>query len=331
MKKLVTGFTKACLVAALLATGSVASQADDLRIGAMREGTSWYVFAATLEQMLEPVLEGTNLEVIARGGGVANPMVVQNRDAELALSNVASAVWARDGNDIYEGATAPDIRALAGGLNTVHIGVMVRNAYIEKRGTSDLKALLASDEPVRIVYKPVGSSVVPVAEMILESLGTSPEQVKAKGGEIIQVATPQIPEVLRDGNADVYIDSAIQGHPTVTEVALTADVSFIDLPPETLKITEANGLKTGKYGPWFEGQEGPAIGADLGTVLVAHKDMDEETAYLITKTVVENADRMGEAHAAWKNFNPEQAFMPQNIGVQLHPGAERYYKERGWM
>ncbi|MCB1357276.1 MAG: hypothetical protein KDK53_12505 [Maritimibacter sp.] len=85
----------------------------------MREGTSWYVFAATHEQMLEPVLGANTDEVIARGGGVANPMVVQSGKAEVALSNVATAVWARDGAAIFEGASAPDIRALVGGLNNV--------------------------------------------------------------------------------------------------------------------------------------------------------------------------------------------------------------------
>ena len=107
-------FDKALIVGCALATGLAAlpSAAEDVRIGAMREGSSWYVFAATLEQMLEPQLDGTNVEVIARGGGVANPMVVQNGDAEVALSNVATAVWAANGHEIYGGASAPDIRAL---------------------------------------------------------------------------------------------------------------------------------------------------------------------------------------------------------------------------
>ncbi|MBO6541097.1 MAG: TAXI family TRAP transporter solute-binding subunit [Rhizobiaceae bacterium] len=321
------------IVAGVLLAGAItgASAQDDIRIGAMREGTSWYVFAATLEQMLEPELEGAGVEVIARGGGVANPMVVQNGDAEIALSNVATAVWAHNGHDMYEGASAPDIRALVGGLNTVHVGVMVRNDYIGSRGTDNLAELLGGDVPVRVIYKPTGSSAVPAAHMIMESVGTSPDAIKANGGEIIQVATPQIPEVIRDGKADLYIDTIIKGHPTITEVSLTGDVTFVDLPQETLDLLAKNGLKPGEYGPWFDGQSGANTGADLGTVLIAHKDLDEETAYQITKTLIENAEKLGEAHAAWANFDPEQAFKSENLGIPLHSGAERYYKERGWM
>ena len=40
---------------------------------------------------------------------------------------------------------------------------------------------------------------------------------------------------------------------------------------------------------------------------------------------------LGAAHAAWKFFKPENAFKPENTGIELHPGAVRYYKERGWM
>ncbi|MDT9081471.1 TAXI family TRAP transporter solute-binding subunit, partial [Escherichia coli] len=59
--------------------------------------------------------------------------------------------------------------------------------------------------------------------------------------------------------------------------------------------------------------------------------LDEEKAYQITKALVENAETMGNAHAAWKLFKPEDAWKPENVGIELHPGAVRYYKERGWM
>lgn len=319
------------LTAAALALSASAALAQDVRIGAMREGSSWYVFAATLEQMIEPILGKNSVEVIARGGGVANPMVVQNGKAEIALSNVATAVWAANGGDAYQGMTAPDIRALVGDLNDVYIGVIARDAFLDKRGTKDLKEILQSDEPVRVLMKPVGSSAVPAAEMIFASLGTSAEKIKANGGDIIQVGAGQIADQIRNGNADLYVDTMIKGHPTITEVALTADVSFLDLPQEAQDILSENGLKIGTYGPWFEGQESETIGANLGTVLIANAGLDEETAYQITRTIIENADALKASHGAWANFDPKEAMKPENIGVPLHPGAERYYREAGLM
>ena len=318
------------VVAGLMTASPVAAQ--DIRIGAMREGSSWYVFAATLEQIIEPIIGENSVEVIARGGGVANPMVVQGGKAEIALSNVASAVWAKNGDDIYNGMKAPDIRALVGGLNKVYVGVIARKAFVEEMGTSDLAEILNSGKPVRVLMKPVGSSAVPVAEMIFEGLGTSAEQIKKNGGDIIQVGTGQIPDQIRNANADIYIDTMIKGHPTITEVSVTSDAVFLDVPDEAMALLEKNGLTPGTYGPeWFKGQTGSTKGANLGTVLIANASLDEETAYKITKAIIENAYKIKGSHAAWSRFDPKTAMTPENTGIELHPGAARYYREAGLM
>jgi TRAP transporter TAXI family solute receptor len=322
---------KVAVVAAGAVSAAATAFAQEVRIGAMREGTAWYVFAATLEQMIEPIFGDNTVEVIARGGGVANPMVVQSGKAEIALSNVATAKWAVEGAPVYEGASAPDIRALVGGLNNVYIGVMARKAFTDEMGTSDLGAIIKSGKPFRLLLKPTGSSAVPAAEMILEAYGSSFDKVKADGGDVIQVAEAQIADTIRNGNADLYIDTMIKGHPTITEVNLTADTVFLDIPQEAMDLLAKQGLTPGKYGPWFEDQTGENTGANLGTVLIASASLDEEKAYQITKALCENAENMGAAHAAWKFFKPESAFKAENVGIELHPGAVRYYKERGWM
>ncbi|WP_420395477.1 TAXI family TRAP transporter solute-binding subunit [Nioella sp.] len=331
LKNLKINIRMAMIGFATLALTATVAPAQDVRIGAMREGTSWYVFAATLEQLIEPILGDNSVEVVARGGGVANPMVVQAGRAEIALSNTATAVWAFTGHPAYEGASAPDIRALVGGLNSVYVGVMARQSFLDEMGTNDLGEILASGEPVRILMKPAGSSAVPTAEMILEALGSSFEAVRENGGDIVQVGAPQIPAVIRDGSADIYIDTMIPGHPTITEVALTNDMAYLDLPQAALDALAENGLTPGTWGPWFEGQDGPTSGGNLGTVLIANASLNDETAYQITRALIENAAAMGEAHAAWRRFNPENAWQPENVGIPLHPGAERYYRERGWI
>jgi uncharacterized protein len=40
---------------------------------------------------------------------------------------------------------------------------------------------------------------------------------------------------------------------------------------------------------------------------------------------------MAKSHAAWSFFIPENAWKPENIGIPLHDGAAKYYRERGWM
>lgn len=328
---IVSKLRAAIVAATALGAAATPLAAQEVRIGAMPEGTSWYVFAATLEQMIEPILGDGTVEVIARGGGVANPMVVQAGKAEVALSNVATAVWASEGSDVYNGMAAPDIRALVGGLNDVYIGVIARKEFLDKAGSTDLKSILQSDTPTRVVMKPVGSSAVPAADLIFQSLGTSVEDIKSKGGDVIQLGASQIADQLRNGGADIYIDTIIKGHPTITEVALTTEVVFLDLPQEAQDLMADNGMTIGTYGPWFEGQDAPTIGANLGTVLIARADLDDETAYQVTKAIIEKADDLKSSHGAWAQFDPATAMQPEKTGIPLHPGAERYYREAGLM
>lgn len=304
-----------------------------IRIATMRLGTSWYVFGATLYKLLrDHVPAGTTVEVMAKGGGVGNPILVSSGRATVALANVCSAVWARDGHPLaYQGRAQENLTALAGGLNSVWYVVMVREEYIARTGNDSLEKILSSDAPVRIVMKPAGSTIPVIADMIFDLAGTSRQRIGAKGGRILQVEAQQIPELLRDGRADVYFEAAPLGHPTVTEVSLTGAVRFLALPEKMIEVLSKQGLKPSVMPKFFKGQNEPLSSVDLGTVLLAHSTMPEEMAHLITKTICENTETMGKAHKAWGKFKPENAWKLENVGLSLHPGAKRYYQERGWL
>jgi len=51
----------------------------------------------------------------------------------------------------------------------------------------------------------------------------------------------------------------------------------------------------------------------------------------VTKTVVENKDALVRAHGGLAEFDPKTAWQPDKVGIPLHPGAERAYREKGWM
>jgi hypothetical protein len=71
---------------------------------------------------------------------------------------------------------------------------------------------------------------------------------------------------------------------------------------------------------------------EQGPLLATTENLPEEIAYLTTKVICENKNELVAASAAWKVFVPESSWKPENTGgVPLHPGAVRYYRERGWM
>jgi TRAP transporter TAXI family solute receptor len=305
--------------------------AQELKIGAMPLNTWWYVAGGAVANLVQSKLPaGTQIEVLARGGGIANPVVTNENKTQIAFSNVATAAWAWMGEqEIYKGKKHQDIRGLVGGINPIWVVAMLREDYIKKTGNDTLEKALA-DKNLRLIMKPAGSSVPPVARLVLESLGTSVDAFK-KDGRLIQVDAAQTTSMLRDGRADLYFESAPKGHPAVTEVTLTVDMRFMDYPPKSLDLLKRHGLKAVAMPPVFKGQNGPTQTVDLGTSIIAHKSLPDDVAYLVTKTVVENKAELLKAHQAFADFVPEEAWKPENNGIPLHPGAEKYYRERGWL
>ena len=326
---------KKALFALLGALALAASpvRADELKFGAMPLGSIWYVFAASFAKHIQPALPpGSKVDIIARGGGIGNPIIVNDKKADVALANVVTSVWAMEGDpDIYKGKKYPEIRSLLGGLNEVWLVAMLTEEYIKRTGNDTLEKALLSKSPPRVIMKPAGSTVPPSVRLAFEGLGISVDKYKAAGGQIIQVDVGQIPTMMRDGRADLYFESASPGHPATTEVTLTVPVRFVDLPEKSLALMSKNGLKISPMPEHFKGQKGPVKAVDFGTNLIVHKDMPENLAYAITKAIVENRDAIVAEHKAMSGFVAKDAWRPENNGIPLHPGAIRYYKEKGWM
>ncbi len=304
----------------------------ELRFGAMPLGSSWYVYAATITKLLEDVLPGgSSVEVIPHGGGIANPLSVQQGMAEVALANVATSNWAHQGIQMYEGRETPDIRALAGGLNKVFALVIFSDRYIERTGIDTLEELIAQQARARVITKPEGSTAPPVARMMLDQHGITFDTIKEWGGSFTQVDGGQIPALMRDGQADVWFDVVPPGHPAVTEAMLTIDLTMISLGDETIDGLSPYGLPRDIIpADTWPNQPNDVVTVMPGTVIIAHADLPEDVAYQITKIICENKAALVEAHASIEPFVPEEAWKPENTGIPLHPGAERYYRERGW-
>ena len=319
--------------AALAFAAGVAQAQQDLKFQAMPLGSIWYVFAASFTKHIQPALPaGAKVDVVARGGGIGNVILVNEKKADLGFANTCTSVWAMEGEqEIYKGKKYTDVRALLGGLNEVWIVGMLTEDYIKRTGNDTLEKALTSKQPPRIIMKPAGSTVPPAVRMVLEGVGLDFDKYKAKGGQIIQVDVGQIPQMMRDGRADLYFESASPGHPATQEVSLTVPVRFLDLPEKSLAVLGKNGMKVHPMPASFKGQNGPTKAADFGTNLIVHRDMPENVAYAITKAIIENRDAIVAENKAMAGFVAQDAWRPENTGIPLHPGAARYYRERGWL
>jgi TRAP transporter TAXI family solute receptor len=67
----------------------------------------------------------------------------------------------------------------------------------------------------------------------------------------------------------------------------------------------------------------------LATVVSSAK-VPDETVYQLVKAVFENFNEFKSLHPAFASLEPEK-MVKDGLSIPLHPGAEKYYKEKGWV
>ncbi|MDZ5699535.1 TAXI family TRAP transporter solute-binding subunit [Chelativorans sp. M5D2P16] len=318
--------------ASLVSTLPVAAQDEpvNLTMASFNVGGSWYIYATAIAGVAQGALsEGSTVEVLPYQGGVGNPILVNRGEADMGLSFSALSNWAYKGTVVFD-EPHENVRALVGGLNNPHrLGIVVRT----DAGIDSLDDV--AEVPTRLVTVQRGGAGEALARMALDAYGLDYSDIEAAGGRVTQVDLPVAIQQMRDGQADMFIHNIGYRQPDVMELALGGDVTFIALGEgEMNTLAEEYGLQPGlAISPGeFEGvaEDVPSVGYPTG--VIANAEMPDDVAYAITRAIVEKADTIRAAHASLADFDPEVAGEPlRNGGVPLHPGAERFYREQGWL
>jgi TRAP transporter TAXI family solute receptor len=79
----------------------------------------------------------------------------------------------------------------------------------------------------------------------------------------------------------------------------------------------------------YKGQAEEVSTAAVNAVLIAGSQLKDDMVYNLTKVLFENQAELGAAHAKGKELNLKNAV--QGVSIPFHPGAIKYYKEKGVM
>lgn len=265
-------------------------------------------------------VDGLIASAVSSRGSVDNVNAVVSglRNSGFAQSDVA--FWAYTGTGTMEGKPpAKNLRTIAA-LFEEHIHlVALKDSGINS--VADLKGKRVSlDEP--------GSGTYVDANLILASAGLSPKDVTAealKGGAAS--------EALRNGKIDAFF--VVAGYPTgsLVELASAAEIKIVPIDGDGAKAL------ADKYG-FFSQSDIPAgtyqgVGATktvaVGAQWFTSANEDEELIYNITKALWNEETRklLDVGHSKGKTITVESAL--SGVGVPLHDGAARFYKEAGLM
>jgi uncharacterized protein len=256
---------------------------------------------------------------VATNASVANINAIKGGSLEAGFTQSDVAYWAHSGTGVFaDKGKVDDLMAITNLYpETIHL-VARKGSGI--KSVADLKGKRVSlDEP--------GSGTLIDAQLILGAYGLTEKDIKAE-----HLKPNASGDLLRDGALDAFF--FVGGYPVgaIVELATSAGVELVPIAgPEIDKLLAENKffatdtIPANTYGS--QSADVPTI--SVNAILVTSAKQDADLIYGITKAIWNDNTRklLDSGHAKGKLIKKETATV--GVGIPLHPGAEKFYKEAG--
>lgn len=288
-----------------------------LNVGTAGTGGAYHPIGISIAKILGEQL-GVNATAQVTGGAVENVKLIQDAEVDIAITQSPMAVAGLNGTEPYNQKN-DGIATLFNGISKgVFQLVVLDSSGINSVG--DLK-------DKNVVLGPAGGGAINVITDILSVYGMTIDDLKPT-----YVSYSEGISMLSDSNVnvDAVIVQSAAPAPAIKEltasrknfklISIEADkieellskfsyLDQIDLPSE---MYETPNSTTTVY---------------LTNMMIVRKDLDEEFVYNLTKSIFENIEEVQSSHPAAKGLTLES--QGKRAPIPLHPGAEKYFKEKG--
>lgn len=135
-------------------------------------------------------------------------------------------------------------------------------------------------------------------------------------------------ELMKNRQLDATLQSAGLGVASIRDLANSIDIVIVPIPADVVaKINDPVYVSVQIPAGTYEGQDAPAATAAVNNILVTRSGLPDELVYEMTKAMFDHLGDMVAAHSAAKAISLDTA--TKGLPIPLHPGAERFYKEKG--
>jgi len=293
--------------------------AYDIRWGTAPAGGVWQALGtAMVEDVLKtnPDLKGSTLPI----GGAANVIAVQKGKLNAAFSFSSTAGEAWDGKGFFKKqGKLQKIRELA-----VLFPEPTQIVVWADSGITDIKQLKGKT----VTPGPKGSAIAGVSRYVLDGYGLSFKDVNARFLSFSEAGKQMV-----DGHIDcIFYGAMAYPAPPIVNAGSQRQIKLLPLSEDIIAnlVKTHRGLEPYTLPPGsYKGVNYPVKGIIANVVAIGSADMPDEVAYAIVKSIDKNFDRYGKIIKAMALGKREE--MAKEIGIPLHPGAVKYYKEKGWI
>jgi TRAP transporter TAXI family solute receptor len=310
------------LAAAALAAslGVAAQQRTFFGIATGGTGGTYYPLGGMLAQLIsnKVVIGNSKLSATAEtaGASVGNAQLLGRKEIESAFVAADVLDQAYNGKAQFDGKPLKNLRAL-GALYPEQVQ-LVTAAKSNIKTFKDLKGKsVSSGSP--------GSGQWQLLGDLLEAHGMTRKDI---GEDLSSFA--QSVDKIKDGNLVASLITA--GAPTsaVSDLANGTEVRIVPLTGaeiDALKKKQPYYASVTLPANLYKGQTSPVETLAVMAIWATHSELSDDMAYAVTKALYENTETLGQVHPKGKEISLKTAL--QSVSIPLHPGAERYYREKG--
>lgn len=273
---------------------------------------TWVIVGAGIADAINKYVPEIRVTV-EPGGGSINAMRIGKRETILGMTMSENAYYAYVGKREYNQAF-PNLRAIGGGfMNPMKI---ITRADTGIKSIADLHG-----KTVALGYP--GSVQAICAVFIMESFG----MVADKDYAARWLTPREAADALRDKRVDAMFLYIGDPASTVLEIETAVNLRFV--PYDVDKVIEGHPyyykgvVEAGTYKCLTQDYE--ALCAQV--ILVTTEDVDADLIYKVTKAIYDHPEEISKTHQAGKEWVLKNAL--KGVAIPLHPGAERYFKEKG--
>lgn len=282
-------------------------------------GTMEIVGAATIE-LFKAAMPGTEFSSVPSTGSAVNVKLMDNGEADMAIITADTLAAAINGEEPFE-EEYPDLMSMCALYpNTMQLWALPSSGI---QDFADLKSK-------KFTCGQFGGGPYQPCMNMMKTYGFTLDDIEASGGEMTPLAWGEATNSLQDGNIDAVFWTTSFPAAGIVNAAVGKEFSLVQINEEKLKeYTETYEewvditIPAGTYE--FQKEDVKTIGTP--NLYVVSRDMPEDVVYEMTKAICENYDVLGTSHALLKSLSDET--ITQGVVGEIHPGALRYYKEKG--
>ncbi|WP_454917764.1 TAXI family TRAP transporter solute-binding subunit [Xanthobacter sediminis] len=302
-------------LASALVLAPVAAKAEFVNI--LTGGTSgvYYPLGVAISKLVGEKVPDARPSVQATKASVENLNLIQQGKGEVAFTLADS---------LADGAAGKEEAGFKTPLTKVRsIGGIYSN-YIQIVAAKDSGIKTIADlKGKRLSVGAPRSGTELNARAILGAAGLKYEDL----GKVEYLPFAESVELMKNRQLDATLQSAGLGVASIKDLANSVSIVVVEVPASVIAKIGAPYLATTIPAGTYEGQAADVATAAVPNFLVTRADLKDDEVYAITKAIYDNLPELAAAHSAAKGIKLGDAM--KGSPVPFHPGAERYFKEKG--